>query len=143
MPLVKVPRPKLGERLKRFFLADVFKGMWLTLKFNIGALTDKNSVSGFGIYTEQYPKVRPQVAPRFHGAPRLNMDPETHEIFVHRLQPLRAGVPRGLHRRHRDGHRDDGRRQAAQEEGARRVYLRHLALHVLRALSGGVPHGLP
>jgi len=79
MPLVKVPRASWGERLRRFFLADMFKGMWLTLKFNLGALTDKDSVSGFGVYTEQYPSVRPQVAPRWHGAPRLNMDPETHE----------------------------------------------------------------
>ena len=79
MPLVKVPRVSWGERLRRFFFADMVKGMWLTLKFNLGALTDKNSVSGFGVYTEQYPSVRPQVAPRWHGAPRLNMDPETHE----------------------------------------------------------------
>jgi len=79
MPLVKVPQPTWKEKLKRFFLSDMLKGMWLTLKYNVGALTDKNSVSGFGIYTEQYPSVRPIVAPRFHGAPRLNMDPETHE----------------------------------------------------------------
>jgi NADH-quinone oxidoreductase subunit I len=79
MPLVKVPQSSLKEKLKRFFLADMFKGMWLTLKYNVGALTDKDSVKGFGIYTEQYPSVRPTVAPRFHGAPRLNMDPETHE----------------------------------------------------------------
>ena len=79
MSLVKIPQPTWKEKLKRFFLADMLKGMWLTLKYNVGALTDKNSVSGFGIYTEQYPRVRPIVAPRFHGAPRLNMDPETHE----------------------------------------------------------------
>lgn len=79
MPLVKVPQPSWKERLKRFFLADMFKGMLLTLKYNLGALTDRDAVRGYGIYTEQYPSVRPQVAPRFHGAPRLNMDPETHE----------------------------------------------------------------
>ena len=38
-------------------------------------------LAGKGIYTEQYPKVRPDVAPRFHGAPRLNMDPETHDTL--------------------------------------------------------------
>src|SRR5258708_32122321 len=81
MPLVKVPEPKFLEKVKRFFLVDLFKGMGLTLKFNVGALTDKDSVAGKGIYTEQYPKVRPDVAPRFHGAPRLNMDPETHETL--------------------------------------------------------------
>lgn len=79
MSLVKVPRPTWGERLKRFFMADMFKGMLLTLKYNVGALRDRDAVKGYGIYTEQYPSVRAQVAPRFHGAPRLNMDPETHE----------------------------------------------------------------
>ena len=79
MPKVNVPQPTWKEKLKRFFMNDLIQGMRLTLKYNLGALTDKDSVKGFGIYTEQYPKQRPQVAPRFHGAPRLNMDPETHE----------------------------------------------------------------
>jgi formate hydrogenlyase subunit 6/NADH:ubiquinone oxidoreductase subunit I len=78
MPLVPVPKPTLVQKLKRFFMVDLLKGLGLTLKFNVGALTDRDSVAGKGIYTEQYPKVRPDVAPRFHGAPRLNMDPETH-----------------------------------------------------------------
>ena len=79
MPEVTVPRPTWREKLKRFFLVDLIQGLKLTFKFNVGALTDKDSVAGKGIYTEQYPKVRPIVAPRFHGAPRLNMDPETYE----------------------------------------------------------------
>ena len=78
---VKVPKLALKEKLKRFFLIDLLKGLALTLKFNIGALTDKDPIAGKGIYTEQYPKVRPDVAPRFHGAPRLNMDPETNETL--------------------------------------------------------------
>ena len=81
MPLVKVPKPKFIEKLQRFFLVDLLKGLQLTLKYNVGALTDRDSVAGKGIYTEQYPKVRPDVAPRFHGAPRLNMDPETHDTL--------------------------------------------------------------
>src|SRR5688500_5549921 len=81
MPLVNVPKPKFTEKLKRFFMVDLLKGLQLTLKYNLGALTDRDSVAGKGIYTEQYPKVRPDVAPRFHGAPRLNMDPETHDTL--------------------------------------------------------------
>jgi len=81
MPFVKVPKPKFALKLKRFFMVDLLKGLGLTLKYNIGAATDKDSVAGKGIYTEQYPKVRPDVAPRFHGAPRLNMDPETHDTL--------------------------------------------------------------
>src|SRR6266404_793174 len=81
MPLVAVPKPTFAQKLKRFFMADLLKGLGLTLKFNLGALTSKDSVAGKGIYTEQYPSVRPDVAPRFHGAPRLNMDPETHDTL--------------------------------------------------------------
>src|SRR5207245_9997571 len=81
MPLVPVPKPTFVQKLKRFFMVDLLKGMGVTLGFNIGALTDRDSVAGKGIYTEQYPKVRPDVAPRFHGAPRLNMDPETHDTL--------------------------------------------------------------
>ena len=81
MPLVKVPKPKFIEKLQRFFMVDLLKGLQLTLKYNLGAITDKDAVAGKGIYTEQYPKVRPDVAPRFHGAPRLNMDPETHDTL--------------------------------------------------------------
>jgi NADH-quinone oxidoreductase subunit I len=78
---VNVPKPTLMQKLKRFFMMDLVNGLGLTLKYNIGALFDKDSVAGKGIYTEQYPKVRPDVAPRFHGAPRLNMDPETHDTL--------------------------------------------------------------
>ena len=81
MPLVPVPKPTFAQKLKRFFMVDLLKGLGLTLRFNLGALTDRDSVAGKGIYTEQYPKVRPDVAPRFHGAPRLNMDPETHDTL--------------------------------------------------------------
>src|ERR1700754_972426 len=75
---VKTPTPTLLQKLKRFFMMDLVKGLGLTFKYNLGALVDKDAVAGKGIYTEQYPKVRPDVAPRFHGAPRLNMDPATH-----------------------------------------------------------------
>src|SRR5258707_7596635 len=81
MPLVPVPKPTFAQKLKRFFMVDLLKGLGLTLKFNLGALTDRDPVAGKGIYTEQYPKDRPDVAPRFHGAPRLNMDPESHDTL--------------------------------------------------------------
>ena len=50
MPLVKVPKPKFALKLKRFFMIDLLKGLRLTLKYNIGAVTDKDSVAGKGIY---------------------------------------------------------------------------------------------
>jgi hypothetical protein len=48
MPLVKVPKPKFFEKLKRFFMADLLKGLQLTLKYNLGAITDRDSVAGKG-----------------------------------------------------------------------------------------------
>ena len=86
MPLVPVPKPTFAQKLKRFFMVDLLQGMAVTLGFNIGALTDKDAVAGKGIYTEQYPKVRPEVAPRFHGAPtnrshRATLDRDCPELL--------------------------------------------------------------
>ena len=67
---MKVKRPELSL-LKKIFFVDLIKGLLLTFSYQSPS---KN-------YTEQYPKVRPEVAPRFHGAPRLNMDPETHDTL--------------------------------------------------------------
>ena len=39
MPLVAVAKPTFAQKLKRFFMADLLKGLGLTLKFNLGALT--------------------------------------------------------------------------------------------------------
>src|SRR6267142_2549441 len=38
MPLVAVPKPTFAQKLKRFFMADLLKGLGLTLKFNLCAL---------------------------------------------------------------------------------------------------------
>src|SRR5438552_17595142 len=98
MPLVPVPKPTFAQKLKRFFMGDLLKGLGVTLRFNVGALTDKDAVAGKGIYTEQYPKVRPDVAPRFHGAPRLNMDPETHDTLCIAWNLCGLGCPEdGMH----------------------------------------------
>jgi NADH-quinone oxidoreductase subunit I len=60
---------QMNELLRRVFLVDLFKGMWLTFRYQ----APKN------IYTEQYPQERPMVAERYRGAPRLNINPETGE----------------------------------------------------------------
>ena len=60
---------EMRELLRRVFLVDLFKGMWVTFRYQ----APKN------IYTEQYPQERPMVAERYRGAPRLNMNPETGE----------------------------------------------------------------
>jgi NADH-quinone oxidoreductase subunit I len=67
---MKVKRPEL-TLIKKIFLVDLIKGLLLTFSHQ---RPSKN-------ITEQYPKVRPKVAERFRGAPRLNNDPETGETL--------------------------------------------------------------
>ena len=55
----------MNETLQRLFLADFWKGLWLTFRTQ----NPKN------VYTEQYPLERPMVAERYRGAPRLNINP--------------------------------------------------------------------
>ena len=40
MPVVTVPKATFTQKLKRFFMVDLLKGLGLTLKYNVGALTD-------------------------------------------------------------------------------------------------------
>src|SRR6184192_618348 len=67
---MKVKRPQLTF-LKKLFLVDLIKGLFLTFSYQRPSLN----------YTEQYPKVRPKIAERFRGAPRLNNHPETGETL--------------------------------------------------------------
>src|ERR1700756_3796505 len=61
----------MGKFLKKIFLVDLFRGLWVTFR---------NQNPKY-IYTEQYPAERPQVAERFRGAPRLNVNPENGETL--------------------------------------------------------------
>src|SRR3989442_5219033 len=67
---MKVKRPELNL-LKKIFFVDLIKGLLLTFSYQRPSAN----------YTEQYPKVRPKVAERFRGAPRLNNDPDTGETL--------------------------------------------------------------
>src|SRR5256885_8262739 len=67
---MKVRRPNL-TLLKKIFLVDLIRGLFLTFSYQRPSLN----------YTEQYPKVRPKIAERFRGAPRLNLDPDTGETL--------------------------------------------------------------
>lgn len=60
---------RIREFLRYWLLADLWEGMWLTLKAQ-----DPQK-----IYTEQYPLERPPIAERYRGAPRLNIDPASGE----------------------------------------------------------------
>ena len=57
--------------LRKVFLIDLLQGLKVTFRYQ-----DPKE-----IYTEQYPMERPQVAERYRGAPRLNVNPDTDETM--------------------------------------------------------------
>jgi NADH-quinone oxidoreductase subunit I len=61
----------LAPILRKIFLVDLLKGLQLTFRYQ-----DPKE-----IYTEQYPLQRPQVAERYRGLPRLNVNPETGQTL--------------------------------------------------------------
>ena len=56
---------------RKVFLVDLLQGLKVTFRYQ-----DPKE-----IYTEQYPLQRPQVAERYRGAPRLNVNPDTNETM--------------------------------------------------------------
>lgn len=62
---MKVVHAEKLSLLKKIFMVDLIKGLLLTFSYQRPSAN----------YTEQYPKVRPKVAERYRGAPRLNNDP--------------------------------------------------------------------
>ena len=69
---------KLKSLLRTIFLVDLLEGMWLTLRYDLAVGRPGKPKE---LYTEQYPKERPQVAERYRGAPRLNINPESGETL--------------------------------------------------------------
>ncbi len=67
------PKPVMGmpSLLRKVFLIDLLQGLRLTFRYQ-----DPKEVC-----TEQYPMERPQVAERYRGAPRLNVNPDTDETM--------------------------------------------------------------
>src|SRR5207244_4397355 len=58
--------PGMIKLLKRIFLVDLLKGLWVTLKY-----TPQPA------FTFQYPAERRPVSPRFRGVLRLQVEPES------------------------------------------------------------------
>src|SRR5713226_8926129 len=61
----------VAQLARKIFMWDLLKGLALTFRYQ-----DPRE-----IYTEQYPLERPQVAERYRGAPRLNVNPDTDETL--------------------------------------------------------------
>src|SRR5207237_5642803 len=57
--------------LRKIFMVDLIKGLSVTFRYQ-----DPKE-----IYTEQYPLERPEVAERYRGAPRLNVNPDNNETM--------------------------------------------------------------
>src|SRR5258708_7129711 len=66
-----LPRMGIPSLLRKVFLVDLIQGLKVTFRYQ-----DPKE-----IYTEQYPMERPQVAERYRGAPRLNVNPDTDETM--------------------------------------------------------------
>lgn len=69
---------KLKGFLRKIFLVDLLEGMWVTLRYDLALARPGQPPE---LYTEEYPKERPQVAERYRGAPRLNINPESAETL--------------------------------------------------------------
>jgi NADH-quinone oxidoreductase subunit I len=62
---------RIREIWRKVFLLDLIQGLAVTFRYQHPK----------EIYTEQYPLERPQVAERYRGAPRLNVNPDTNETL--------------------------------------------------------------
>ena len=61
----------LTPLLRKMFLVDLIKGLKVTFHYQPPSEA----------ITEQYPLERPQIAERYRGAPRLNVNPDTNETM--------------------------------------------------------------
>lgn len=77
---------RLKQALNRVLLLDLLKGLSVTFRYQ-----DPKE-----IYTEQYPLERPQVAERYRGAPRLNVNPDTNESLCIACDLCAVACPENL-----------------------------------------------
>ena len=69
--MVSLTRMGIPSLIRKVLMVDLLKGLSVTFRYQ-----DPKE-----IYTEQYPLQRPQVAERYRGAPRLNVNPDTQETM--------------------------------------------------------------
>src|SRR5712675_3736652 len=72
--------------LRKVFLIDLLQGLKVTFFYQ----------NPKEIYTEQYPMERPQVAERYRGAPRLNVNPDTDETLCISCDLCAVACPENL-----------------------------------------------
>lgn len=76
----------MKKALKKLFLVDLLQGLSVTFRYQAPK----------EIYTEQYPMQRPQVAERYRGAPRLNVNPDTSETLCIACDLCAVACPENL-----------------------------------------------
>src|SRR6202521_1763575 len=76
----------LADILRKVFLVDLIQGLGVTFRYQHPK----------EIYTEQYPLERPQVAERYRGAPRLNVNPDTDETLCISCDLCSVACPENL-----------------------------------------------
>jgi NADH-quinone oxidoreductase subunit I len=77
---------EIGAILRKVFLLDLIQGLAVTFRYQ----------NPKEIYTEQYPLERPQVAERYRGAPRLNVNPDTDETLCISCDLCAVACPENL-----------------------------------------------
>jgi NADH-quinone oxidoreductase subunit I len=77
---------RLKKAINRVLMLDLLKGLSVTFR----------NQSPKQIYTEQYPLERPQVAERYRGAPRLDVNPETNETLCIACDLCAVACPENL-----------------------------------------------
>ena len=61
----------IAPLLRKVFLVDLIKGLSVTFKYQAPG----------EVVTEQYPLERPEIAERYRGQPRMNVNPDTGETL--------------------------------------------------------------
>src|SRR5260370_16843048 len=76
----------IADLLRKVFLLDLMQGLGVTFRYQHPK----------EIYTEQYPLEQPQVAERYRGAPRLNVNPDTDETLCISCDLCAVACPENL-----------------------------------------------
>lgn len=76
----------MKKALRKLFLLDLLKGLSVTFRYQ-----DPKEVC-----TEQYPMQRPEVAERYRGAPRLNVNPDSNETLCIACDLCAVACPENL-----------------------------------------------
>jgi ferredoxin len=111
--------------LRKVFLVDLLQGLKVTFRYQ-----DPKE-----IYTEQYPMERPQVAERYRGAPRLNVNPDTDETMCIACDLCALACPENLIVV------SSARNEQTRRKELTNFHLRPEPLHVLRPLRGRLSRG--